>query len=474
MTERVFHPQPLIQRSRARLRTVFRAAELQNLRLLAWIRTGAVGVVAVWLIFISRGPRLTENLLSCALFAALGWAYYALSRRHPAQPWYSLLFPLVDALVLIDNLVPIMPWNAHGLPPPVPLRYGSFVYLFLPLALAAFFYSPWRTLWSAVVIALAWSAALGWVLLQPGTFIHPHLSRLLPDDPGQFVAIYLDPGFVDIGAFGNDVFVMLLVGALLSIVVWRTGQLVLRQATAERNRANLARYFSPNIVDELERMENPLGRVRTQPVAVLFADIVGFTRLSERLPPERVIELLRSFDRRMAHTVFAHHGTLDKYIGDAVMATFGVPHTGREDALNALDCARAMIEELARWNEKRRARGAVPVWAGIGVHFGPAVLGDIGDERRLEYAVIGDTVNVASRIERLTRALGVDILVSEDLVEAAKRQAPEQTATALAGFAPDRPRVLRGRKEPVALWSYRAIARVANERGELSREGSVS
>jgi adenylate cyclase len=422
------------------------------------MRTGAVGAVALWLIFLSPGPRLTENLLSCALLAMLGWAYYGLSRRQPAQPWYSLLYPLIDALVLIDNLVPIMPWNAHGLPPPVPLRYGSFVYLFLPLALAAFFYSPLRTLWSAVVIALAWGAAVGWVLLRPGTFVHPHLSRFLPDDPQQFLGVYLNPGFVDVGAFGNEVFVMLLVGALLSIVVWRTRGLVLRQMVAERNRANLARYFSPNIVDELEAMENPLGHVRTQPVAVLFADIVGFTRLSEHLPPERVIELLRSFHRRMANTVFAHEGTLDKYIGDAVMATFGVPRTGKEDAVNALRCACAMIDELARWNEKRRARGADPVWAGVGVHFGPAVLGDIGDERRLEYAVIGDTVNVASRIERLTRALSVDILASGDLIEAAQSEAPEQAAVLLASFVQGRPRTLRGREGPVALWSYRALA----------------
>lgn len=472
MNTRAFHLPLLSQRREARLRTVFRAAELHNLRLLAWMRTGAVGAVALWLIFISRGPRLTENLLSCALLAMLGWAYYALSRRHPAQPWYSLLFPLVDALVLIDNLVPIMPWNAHGLPPPVPLRYGSFVYLFLPLALAAFFYSPWRTLWSAAVVALAWGAAVGWVLLQPGTFVHLHLSRLLPEDPQQFLAVYLDPGFVDIGAFGNEIFVLLLSGTLLSIAVWRTREVVLRQVVAERNRSNLARYFSPNIVDELEAMEDPLGRVRTQPVAVLFADIVGFTRLSEHLPPERVIELLRSFDRRMARTVFAHQGTLDKYIGDAVMATFGVPHTGKEDAFNALRCARAMIDELARWNDKRGARGAEPVRAGIGVHFGLAVLGDIGDERRLEYAVIGDTVNVASRIERLTRVLGVDILVSHDLVEAAQRQAPEQAAGVLTSFAQGRPRTLRGRQGPVALWSYRATApTAADDPGAPSREG---
>ncbi len=165
--------------------------------------------------------------------------------------------------------------------------------------------------------------------------------------------------------------------------------------------------------------------------------------------------LLRSFHRRMALMIFDHHGTLDKYIGDAVMATFGTPRTGPQDAVNALLCARAMVDELGRWNRKRVARGAVPIRASIGVHYGSAVLGDIGDERRLEYAVIGDTVNVASRIERLTRTIGADILVTQDLVDAARRQAPELAATALAGFVPDKQRHLRGRSEPVLLWAYR-------------------
>jgi adenylate cyclase len=233
---------------------------------------------------------------------------------------------------------------------------------------------------------------------------------------------------------------------------------VLRQMTAERARSHLARHFSPNMVDALQAADETLGEVRHQDVGVLFADIIGFTRLSEKLAPERVVAILRSFHRRMAHIVFSHDGTLDKYIGDAVMATFGTPRTGPQDAVNALLCARAMVEELGRWNRKRIARGAAPIQVSIGVHYGRAVLGDIGDERRLEYAVIGDTVNVASRVERLTRTVGANILVTQDLVDAARRQSPELAATAMAGFVPDKQRYLRGRSEPVLLWAYREAA----------------
>ncbi len=448
----------LLQRSDMRLDAMLRKEEVANLRLLAWIRTWALAAVALWLLAIGHEAHLAENVVSCMLFIALGWLYYALSRNRRVQPWYGVFFPLIDAFLLVDNLLPIMPWNAPRLPFPVLLRFGTFAFLFVPFALSAFHQSPWRTMWNTVVVTLAWSAAFFYILMQPGAFGVASLWQIAAQEPRRMLAIMCDPNFVDVASFQNVVFVLLTVGALLSVLAWRTRRLMRRRVTVERGRAQLARYFSPNLIDELEELGEPLGPVRTQRVAVLFADIVNFTRTSERLPPERVIELLRSFHRRMASVVFAHGGTLDKYIGDAVMATFGTPRGGARDALNALATARAMIDELARWNEKRLARGAEPIRIGIGVHYGLAVLGDIGDERRLEFAVIGDTVNVASRIERFTRVVGSDILASQDVVDAARQESAEETARVLEGFVVDRPRKLRGRREPVTLWSYRRAA----------------
>jgi adenylate cyclase len=444
-----------VERREVRLDAVFRQEEISALWLVAWIRTGAMVVVAAWLILERLSPRLTENLISAVLFGALGWVYYAFSVRRTVSTWYYLAVPLLDALIILDNVLPIMPWNAPPVPAPIVLRFDAEAFLIIPLMLAAFLYSPWRTFWRSVVTALVWIAAALWVLSRPGAFTVMHLGNMAATDPKQYLATFLDPNFVDLDKVANFAFVVVLTGALLSLAVWRTRKLVLRAMSVERARSHLARYFSPNMVDALQAADETLGQVRHQDVGVLFADIIGFTRLAEKLDPERVVALLRSFHRRMAHTVFTHHGTLDKYIGDAVMATFGTPHVGPQDAVNALLCARAMVEELGRWNRKRVARGAAPIRVSIGVHYGSAVQGDIGDERRLEYAVIGDTVNVASRIERLTRTVGADILVTQDLVDAARRQAPELAAQALAGFVPDKKRQLRGRTEPVLLWAYR-------------------
>ena len=126
----------------------------------------------------------------------------------------------------------------------------------------------------------------------------------------------------------------------------------LRRA-AERARNNLARYFSPNVVELLAAQDEPLGIVRRETVAVLFADIMGFTRMAEAMPPEAVMAMLREFHARMTAQIFTCGGTVDKYIGDAIVAVFGVPSANPKDAANALACAGRMIDALESWNEDR-------------------------------------------------------------------------------------------------------------------------
>ena len=125
--------------------------------------------------------------------------------------------------------------------------------------------------------------------------------------------------------------------------VWRSRQLVRRQVAAEAERAALSRYFSPNIVRELSTNAQALDRPTAQRVAVMFADMVGFTAISERLAPEALLGLLREYHGRLARIAFAHGGTLDKYIGDAIMVHFGTPRPRTDDPIPALACAEAMI-----------------------------------------------------------------------------------------------------------------------------------
>ena len=262
--------------------------------------------------------------------------------------------------------------------------------------------------------------------------------------------IFLDENFVFIMGWVQQIVIYAIFTGIMAMVVLRARRLVETQASTERERANLSRYFSPNMVDELAASDTPLGAVRRQNVAVLFADIVGFTGMSETRSPEQVIALLRGFHGRMEAVVFAHGGTLDKYIGDAVMATFGTPQTGPQDAIDALACAAAMADAMAAWNLERMAKGDAPVRAGIGLQYGPAVLGDTGGAHRLEFAVIGDTVNVASRLEHLTRPLDATIVAGGDLVAEVRREGGGEAL--LEGFRERSDQEIPGRSGVITVW----------------------
>ena len=219
---------------------------------------------------------------------------------------------------------------------------------------------------------------------------------------------------------------------------------------AERERANLARYFSPRVVDLLASRSASLEPLRRPGVAILFADIQGFTALAEVQAPEAVMGLLREFHRRMEALVFAHEGSLEKYIGDAMLAAFGVPDAGPGDAVQALACARAMLLEVASWNAARAAAGETPLRVGFGLHYGPVVIGDVGSARTFAFAVIGDTVNTASRLQGLTRTIETDLVVSGPLLAAARAEGAPQAL--LDGLVPAGLRRLRGRSAAVETW----------------------
>jgi adenylate cyclase len=228
-----------------------------------------------------------------------------------------------------------------------------------------------------------------------------------------------------------------------------------RRVAAERARTNLSRYFSPTVAAMLAERDEPLGAVRRQTVAVLFADIVGFTLMAESMTPEAVVTMLRQFHARMTAQIFACGGTVEKYIGDAILAVFGVPVAGPEDAANALRCAEMMLAALAGWNEEREAQGEPRLSIGIGLNYGPAVFGDVGSEHSLSFALIGDTVNTASRLQALTRGLASPLVVGDALVSAV-RTTPSDIAAALAGgLQYHGEQALRGRTGAVGIWTLK-------------------
>jgi adenylate cyclase len=175
--------------------------------------------------------------------------------------------------------------------------------------------------------------------------------------------------------------------------------------------------------------------------------------MAEAMPPEAVVTMLRQFHECMTAQIFACGGTVDKYIGDEIFAVFGVPNASDNDAANALACADRMLEALDRWNAERTRIGDAAFAIGIGVNYGPAVLGDVGSEHSMSFTVIGDTVNTASRLQGLTRTLQTPLVVGDSIVEAIRARSTG-AAVALADQLLDQgEQALRGRTGPVRIWT---------------------
>jgi adenylate cyclase len=417
--------------------------------LAAGARSIAVLVIVLWVGLTNpeRGWPYAWVLGTSLLFAVTGGVQFWLYWRDLAPALAPYVFALVDSLVLAAVFVVPNPFAAAPLPPAIPLRYGNFVFFFVLLMQMAFSFRPRLLLWTGLCGALAWTLGFLWVVTQPGITVGA-APRL---DVPSGVAAYLDPGYVSVLKYEGEIVAFLVVAAGLALLVRRSRILVAERAEAERERTNLARYFSPKVVDVLAERDEPLGRVRRQSVGVLFADLVGFTTMAEEMTPEEVMAMLRAFHGRMEEEVFRHGGCLEKFIGDALLATFGVPDVGKRDATDALACARGMLAALAAWNHERAGQGLAPLRMGIGLHYGPVVMGDIGSQRSMAFATVGDTVNVTSRLQSLTRDLNAVIVASRELITAVEREAAEQAL--LGGLTGRGPQQLRGRDTPIEIWA---------------------
>jgi len=181
----------------------------------------------------------------------------------------------------------------------------------------------------------------------------------------------------------------------------------------ERLRTSLQRYLSPNIVDEMVQKTGslPLGGEKKK-VSILFCDIRGFTTLTEKEPVETIVGLLNEYFSAMSEVIFANKGTLDKFIGDAIMAIYGAPIELKDGAYQAVKTALEMREKLVKLNEKWKSEKKPQIQVGYGINTGEAIVGNIGSERRMEYTAIGDMVNTASRVEGETE--GGQIFITEE------------------------------------------------------------
>jgi len=207
----------------------------------------------------------------------------------------------------------------------------------------------------------------------------------------------------------------------------------------------LVRYVSREVADEvLAGSGVPVLRGARKQITVLIADIRNFTALSSRLEPEDVVGFLNEFLTRMIEIIFEHRGTLDKFLGDGCLAIFGAPLDDTDHHRNAMRAAQAMLAASAELSAGLHKRHGIELRIGIGLHAGEAIVGNIGSDQRMEYTAIGDTVNVASRLESLNKEYGTRLLASEAVVRGA---GDEFTFREIAEVAP------RGVSQPLKIFT---------------------
>lgn len=223
-----------------------------------------------------------------------------------------------------------------------------------------------------------------------------------------------------------------------------------------------SKFHGSSVAEDLIKNDIAVGGT-TKNVTVFFSDIRGFTKFSEGKTPEEVVTMLNEYFAIMVKIINANGGVVDKFIGDAIMAVWGAPHSSARDTHNAVKACLEMRQALEKLNNTRRNRGQTDIMIGMGLHTGDAISGTIGSEERMEYTVIGDTVNMTSRIESSTKAFGSDLLVSDIVAN----KVDSEFWLEYAGSAE-----VKGKSEPLKFFKVRGLKNANGSTTEIKTEFS--
>jgi class 3 adenylate cyclase len=223
-------------------------------------------------------------------------------------------------------------------------------------------------------------------------------------------------------------------------------EMVLAKNREFRIRHIFQKYVPNNVIEQFEAAPENMLKGDNRELAVLFSDIRSFTTISEKMPPHVLVELLNDYFEKMVDVILKNSGIVDKYIGDAIMAFFGAPVKGENDSLKSVQAGLGMMSALEIFNQRQNARGFPSFRIGIGISYGEVTIGNIGSEKKMEYTVIGDMVNLASRLEELTKTYREPIIVSDSVERECRGAFPSRLLDRV---------IVKGKTLPVEIYTLR-------------------
>jgi adenylate cyclase len=393
---------------------------------------------------LARDRRSSELLVCLAQFSAIAFfgAFYAITPKAfppgvPFEPipvalafyagftalrlflvlrdrltgWFLGLSVVIDIAVLMLTI-----WSFHlqyQAPASIYLKAPTLLYAFILIALRVLRFEPvWILLAGAAVLA-GWGLLVGYAIATA-----PEMTIT------RSFAVYAFSNAVLIGAEVDKALSFMAVTGILAVATVRARRLLLRAVTEAHAAAELSRFLAPEVASDIRMTRESLqpGDAVLREAAVMMVDLRGFTRLSARLSPQETLALVAEYQSRMVPAIRAHGGSIDKYLGDGIMATFGAGRPSATFAADALRAQAAVLAAAADWSRDRIARGETAVAIGTAVATGPILCGVIGTEERLEWTVIGEAVNLAAKLEKHCKAAGVAALATAAALDLARAQ----------------------------------------------------
>ena len=451
-----------MQRRKLRLRHMGEAQTMQMLAFLFGAPRGGAIPARVQRIISSQqaASEIIIGLMQCCAIVFFATVYAITPKAFPPSvpfepiPWTLGIYTLFTALrlvlawreqltrglvalsVVVDiTVLMITIWSFHlqyQAPPALYLKAPTMMYVFVLIALRALRFEP-------VYIVLAGaSAALGWLIL----FLYAALFQGPTDMAMQFTRSYVE--YVTSykilrGAEIDKILSILAVTGVLTVALIRARNLLVSAVSETVAARDLSRFFAPEVASQIRQAEMSLmaGQGVRRDAAILSIDLRGFTKLSARLPADELIALLGEYHACLVPIIQRHNGSIDKYLGDGILASFGAVSPSSTYAADLCRAVEAMTEGGRQWREAREAAGKSAPRIGIAAAVGEVVFGTIGHESRLEYTVIGDVVNLAAKLEKHTKREAVQALTTEKTYRLAVAQ----------GYCPTQLPEYRGRRQ---------------------------